>query len=185
MTYYQRERSGIIKSEGLGLLHVYYGEGVGKTTRAAGLAIRAAGEGFKVVFVQFMKSGKSGEAKMLRNICNIDYFCPGPHPFILSKGPDRVHFEHAERALLYAYNSIKDGNHFLICDEILNTLIFGLLSEEDLISLADKCRGRIELIMTGRNVFPRLLGAADYVTEFVLKKHPYYRGVRARKGVEY
>ncbi len=184
MAYYRRQRSGIIKNEGLGLIHVYFGEGVGKTTRAVGLAIRAAGEGLKVSFVQFMKSGRSGEASIFKKISNISYLCPGPHPFILSKGPEKIHYQHAEKALEYAYEAAKNSE-LLICDEILNTTVFGLLPKDKLMALVKFCKGKVELVMTGRDAFPALLQEADYVTEFVLRKHPYYRGARARKGIEY
>jgi len=185
MVYYTRRRCGLISDEGLGLLHIYYGEGVGKTTRAVGLAVRAAGEGLKVNFVQFMKSGNSGEARLLNSLNNVKYSCPGHHPFILSRGPDKVHFEHAKRALGYAYEAVNSDFQLLICDEILNTLIFGLLTKKDLLDLVQICRGRIELVMTGRDAFEELIKLADYVTEFVLRKHPYYRGAKARKGIEF
>jgi len=74
--YYTKERSGLIKNIGLGLIHIYYGQGVGKTTRAIGLAIRAAGVGLKVNFIQFMKSGNSGEIIIFANIPNILYILP-------------------------------------------------------------------------------------------------------------
>ncbi len=185
MAYYKRQRSGIIRDEGLGLVHIYFGEGVGKTTRAVGLALRAAGEGLKVAFVQFMKSGRSGEATMFKKIPNIKYLCPGTHPFILSKGPEEIHYQHADRALEYAHNAINNNTDLLICDEILNTIVFGLLTKENLLHVVALCKGKIELVMTGRDAFPELMEVADYATEFVLRKHPYYRGTRARKGIEY
>jgi len=185
VVYYQKERSGIIKDEGLGLIHIYYGEGVGKTTRAVGLALRAAGEGLNVDFVQFMKSGRSGEASMFKKIPNISYRCPGPHPFILSKGPEPVHFQHASKALEYAHDAIVRSTDLLICDEILNTVLFGILPKDSLLELAHECKGKVELVMTGRDAFPQLIEIADYITEFLLRKHPYYRGAKARKGIEY
>ena len=148
--YYTEERSGLIKSTGLGLIHVYYGQGVGKTTRAVGLAIRAAGVGFKVNFIQFMKSGNSGEILIFAKIPNIRYQCPGRHPFVLSRGPEAVHYEHASEALRYAFEAVEEGTQLLICDEILNTLIFRLLKEEQLRDLAQRCKGKIELVMTGK-----------------------------------
>ena len=185
MAYYRRQRSGIIQDEGLGLVHVYFGEGVGKTTRAVGLALRAAGEKLRVTFVQFMKSGKSGESVMLKKISNITYFCPGPHPFILSKGPEKIHYHHARSALNFAYNALESDVELLICDEILNTLVFNLLKKDELLKLVSLCKSRVELVMTGRTVFPELMKVTDYATEFVLRKHPYYRGAKARRGIEY
>jgi cob(I)alamin adenosyltransferase len=183
--YYTGERSGLIKGIGLGLIHIYYGQGVGKTTRAVGLAIRAAGVGLRVNFIQFMKSGNSSEILIFANIPNIRYQCPGRHPFILSKGPEPVHYQHAAEALRYAQEAIDDGTQVLICDEILNTLIFHLLEQEQVEDLIQRCKGRIELVMTGANAPPSLIELADYVTEYKQIKHPYYRGARARKGIEY
>lgn len=158
---------------------------MGKTTRAVGLAVRAAGAGLRVDFVQFMKSGDSGETAVFESLPNLRYFCPGKHPFILSRGPDAVHFEHAGLAFSHAMDVIASGTDLLVCDEILNTTIFKLLEKEQILDIMAGCRGKIELVMTGRAGLPEIIDAADYVTEFVQRKHPYYTGARARKGIEY
>ena len=182
---YPQERSGYPRDTGLGLIHVYYGSGVGKTTRAVGLAIRAAGEGLRVDFVQFMKSGKSGETAIFALVPNIRYWCPGEHSFILSSGPQAEHYDHANRALTHALAVAEQGTPLLICDEILDTLIYGILHEEQILELIARCKGSVELVMTGRSAPPEILAQADYATEFVQIKHPYYRGSTARKGIEY
>jgi cob(I)alamin adenosyltransferase len=158
---------------------------VGKTTRAIGLAVRAAGEGLRVKFIQFMKSGDSGEISVFAAIPDIHYRCPGKHPFILTKGPEAVHYQHAAEALRYSQEAIDDGTQVLICDEILNTLIFHLLEEEQLADLVHRCKGKIELVMTGASAPPSLIELADYVTEYKQIKHPYYRGAKARRGIEF
>jgi len=183
--YYPQERSGFVEDKGLGLVHLCFGQGVGKTTRAVGLAVRAAGAGLQVDFVQFLKSGQSGEVKIFEKIPQIHYWCPGEHPFILSSGPRTIHYEHATKSLQYAQEAAQKGTHLLVCDEILDSVIFGLSDKEELLNLVDICKGKIELVMTGRDAFPELIEAADYITEFVQKKHPYYTGVRARKGIEF
>ncbi len=183
--YYRKQRSGIIQNKGLGLIHIYYGEGVGKTTAAVGLATRAAGRGLKVEFVQFMKSGNSGEIVSFQKIPTLNYYCPGKHPFILSKGPEPIHFDHARKALSYANNCITNSTNLLICDEILDTLLFHVLKESDIIDLMKNCEGRVELVMTGRAASKKLIKMAHYVTNFVQIKHPYYEGAIARKGIEY
>lgn len=170
---------------GLGLIHIYYGQGVGKTTRGVGLAIRAAGVGLEVNFVQFMKSGTSGEILIFANIPNIQYQCPGRHPFILSKGPEAIHYEHAAKALHCAFYAAKSGTQVLICDEILNTLVFGTLKKEQVIELAERCKGKTELVMTGASAPFDLIKLADYVTEYRQIKHPYYSGAKARRGIEF
>lgn len=184
-SYYPQERSGYLKDGGFGLIHVYYGSGVGKTTRVVGLAIRAAGEGLEVHFVQFMKSAKSGETAIFAILPNIHYWCPGEHPFILSSGPRAEHFDHASRGLTQAFTVAEKGTDLLICDEILDTLIFGILQKDQILELIGRCKGRVELVMTGRSAPAEILDQADYATEFVQIKHPYYRGFVARKGIEY
>jgi cob(I)alamin adenosyltransferase len=167
------------------MLHLYFGPGVGKTSRVVGLAVRAAGAGLRVDFVQFMKSGGSAEVTAFERLPNIHYRCPGRHPFILSRGPEKVHYDHAEEGLSLAFAAIEEETRLLICDEILDTLLFSLLKKEHIVELADRCKGRVELVMTGRKAPYDLVSRADYVTEFVQVKHPYYKGAKARKGIEY
>ena len=181
-----KTRSGLIKNGSLGRLHLYYGQGVGKTTRAVGLAIRAAGKNSQVAFIQFMKSGASGEVAILKQISNIRYRCPGKHPFIMSGGPQTIHYEHANKASDYALAAVANGSQLIICDEMLNTLIFEILEQEKLLELIAKCKtANIELVMTGRFAPPDFVREADYVTEFVQIKHPYYSGAKSREGIEY
>jgi len=183
--FYPQKRTGYIKEKGLGLIHIYYGQGVGKTTRAVGLAIRAAGDGLQVDIVQFMKSGSSAEVNIFKIIPNIRYWCPGKHPFIMTGGPKKIHREHAAKALSSAFEAIERGTHLLVCDEILDTIIFDVLKKEQLVELIEKCRHKVELVMTGINSPADIMKRADYVTELVQVKHPYYKGARARKGIEY
>lgn len=169
----------------MGLIHVYYGQGVGKSTRAIGLAVRAAGSGLQVDIVQFMKSGTSSEVAILEQIPNIRYRCPGKHPFIVSGGPKPVHYEHAAKALNFAFEAVESGTSLLICDEILDALLFDVLQKERILELMQACKNKIELVMTGIIAPAEILKMADYVTELVQVKHAYYIGARARKGIEY
>lgn len=174
-----------MRKQKYGLIHVCYGQGVGKTSRCIGLAVRAAGAGLKVTWVQFMKSGTSSEAMVLSDLPAIAFKCPGKHPFILSSGPKSIHYEHAETAMWFARQAAKQGGDLLICDEILNTIIFGVLHREQILELMDRCRGRTELVMSGADAPAEVRAGADYVTEFVQRKHPYYSGHIARRGIEY
>jgi cob(I)alamin adenosyltransferase len=84
-----------------------------------------------------------------------------------------------------AREAVKQGTTLLICDEILNTAIFGVLGSSQILDLMDQCRGKTELVMSGAAAAPEIIAEADYVTEFVLRKHPYYSGHLARKGIEF
>ena len=159
---------------------------MGKTTRAVGLTVRAAGSGLNVDFVQFMKSETSGETVILKNIPNINYWCPGEHPFIMSRGPQVVHFEHALKALGYAFKAVENNTHLLVCDEVLDTIFFGTLKDEQILPLIMNCKEKsVELVMTGREAPREFIELADYVVELVQIKHPYYTGAKARKGIEF
>jgi len=184
-SYYPHKYSHESQYKSYGLIHVNFGQGVGKTSRCIGLAIRAAGTGLNVTWVQFMKSDDSSETKILRYIPSISYYCPGKHPFILSNGPQNIHYEHAKNAFQLAKKMIKKNTTILICDEILNTIIFGILTESHLLKLIDTCRGKTELIMSGIDATPKIIASADYVTEFIQHKHPYYKGQLSRQGIEY
>ena len=122
---------------------------------------------------------------MLKKIPNIRYRCPGKHPFIMSKGTQPVHFKHVEKGYKYILEAIENGSQLLICDEILDTILFGLLEKERLLDLMERCKGKVELMMTGRTAPKELIEKADYVTELVQIKHPYYSGAKARRGIEY
>ena len=183
--YYHQKRSGLIKDVGLGLIHLYYGLGKGKTTSAVGLAVRAAGCDFQVDFAQFMKSGTSAEVAIFKKISNIRYWCPGKHSFIMTRGPLPEHYEHAAKALSFAFEAIERGTHLLVCDEILDALIFNVLKKEQLLDLMQRCKNKVELAMTGINAPAEIVAMADYVTKLEQEKHPYYSGMRARKGIEY
>jgi cob(I)alamin adenosyltransferase len=184
-SYYSRQEKRIRREEqGPGMIHVCYGRGPGKTTRSVGLAVRAAGAGLNVYFVQFMKSGDSAEVNVLSAVPGINYYCPGPHPFITPRGPEAVHLEHASNALSHAHEAVESGAGVLVCDEILNTLLFGVLTLESVMGLMERCRGKVELVMTGSDAPDDIIRTADYATEFIQKKHPYYEGVPARVGIE-
>jgi len=169
----------------LGMLHLYIGTGVGKSTRSIGLAIRAAGNGLNVDFIQFMKSGNSGEINIFNQISSIRYRCPGKHPFLISGKPKDIHLKHARKALEYSWEAVNQGTEILICDEILDAILYHTLPAGEVLKLTQACTGKIELVMTGRRASEELMEMADYITEFVEIKHPYQKEIMARRGIEY
>lgn len=103
----------------------------------------------------------------------------------MTGGPKPVHYEHAAKALSSAFEAIDRGTNVLVCDELLDALIFNVLKKERILELIEACKKKIELVMTGINAPPDIIQMADYVTELVQIKHAYYQGARARKGIEY
>lgn len=169
-----------------GKVHIYCGDGKGKTTCSAGLALRAAGSGFKVIFVQFLKSGHSGEIEMLKKI---------GVTVIRSAAPVKFTFQMNEQELAktlvinnnlleQAKAALTNEKTLLVLDEAVGALDKGLLDEERVIKLLEK-RGDTEIVLTGRNPSERLVSMADYVSEIKKIKHPYDLGTDARKGIEF
>ena len=174
-----------------GMVHAIYGRGKGKTTAAVGLAVRAAGYGLQVSFIQFMKDGTSNERKVLEYIPQIDYYCPGDHEWAsLDNGLMKEHKIHALSCLDYILQ-LPPTTNLLICDEILNVPLFGSngnspFTYEDIGELIIKSkRSDLELVLTGLYCPSNLLGLVDYASEIQAVKHPFQRGITARQGIEY
>lgn len=189
------------------MIQVYHGDGKGKTTAAVGLAVRAAGNKIPVLFVQFLKDDTSGEIAMLKTL-GIDTL----HPSVFYGFVSRMNeWELAEtrqdckKMLQFVKTwtgSYKDARQedyksgyksqnepgnpqaVVIFDEILHAVKYGLVEEKILIDLLQENRMQIEFILTGRDPSEKFLALADYVTEMKNVKHPYERGISARKGIE-
>lgn len=173
------------KADGLGRVQVYTGGGKGKTTAALGLAMRAVGHDFKVAVIQFMKKWNYGEIKSLRRL-GIDLFRYGTAQFIDPKDPSPVDFEEADKGLSKAEELIERGDHdLLILDEINLALDFNLIPLKRVFDLLDKKPDNLEVILTGRNCPRELIERADLVSSMDEIKHPYQKGLKARKGIEF
>ena len=172
---------------GTGRIHIYYGDGKGKTTAAVGLAVRAAGSGLKVLFFQFLKDNSSNERKILEGLPGVTCL-PGREPVkFVSKmnGDERIEFRHYNNKALDEIIKFCGPFDMLILDEALCALNLEVLSEEKLISfIQHKPRG-LEIVMTGPRLPDNLLEMADYVTEVRKVKHQFDLGRSARKGIEF
>lgn len=172
----------------LGLVHIYCGDGKGKSTAAIGLMVRAAGNGLNVVFAQFLKNWRSGEIESLENIPNIKIL-RGSKPFPFFE--EMTNEQKAE--IIEIHNGIFDEVsalcekklcNVLVLDEIIAAYNYELIDKEKVDTFLKNRDKSIELIMTGRNPAPEFIEMADYVSEVKKIKHPYDRGVQARKGIE-
>lgn len=171
-----------------GLIHIYCGDGKGKTTAAVGLAVRCAGRGNKVLLVQFLKSRDSGELYSLAKLPDIE----------VMRGKESKKFtfqmnEEEKHALLIEHNKmfeqvlekIKNGGYsLLILDEVIGALNAKVFEMPKLIEFLRHKPENLEVVLTGRNPAPELVEIADYVSEMRKVKHPMDTGIMAREGIE-
>ncbi len=172
-----------------GLVHIYTGNGKGKTTACAGLALRMAGSGGKVLYSFMQKGFKSSEIKMLESVENVDVFqvCRIKKfmPFLNDDEKKEYIKQHREgigKLTLLASQGIYD---MVVIDEAVGAVNEKVLETEDIIGLIKKRSPGCEIVISGRNASAQLIEAADYVSEIQLVKHPYDKGIKARKGIEY
>jgi cob(I)alamin adenosyltransferase len=170
-----------------GLIHVYTGDGKGKTTAALGQAMRAAGQGLRVYFVQFMKGWPHyGELESVRQHPNITMRQFGRPDYVSKESPEPVDIRMAEEALEHAREIVRSGDYDLVVlDEINVALEWRLVRLEDVLSLLAQKPEKVELILTGRYAHSEVIAHADLVTEMREIKHPYHKGIVSRRGIEY
>lgn len=167
-----------------GLVHLYWGEGKGKTTAAMGLALRALGSGQRVVVVQFLKSGTSGELGPLRQLGATVYSGKAAMKFT----SQMTEAERAEtRAMQTAHlqEALTMPCDLLILDEACAAWQLDLVDRALLRQAVDDRPEHCEVVLTGREPAGWMRQAADYSTEMRCHRHPYQQGIRARKGVEF
>lgn len=171
------------------MIHIYYGDGKGKTTASVGLAARAAGSNMKVLFVQFLKTEFSGERHVLSHTENITVtFCPIELKFTF----DMDEKEKLQASKLFkgifersVTTALTERYDMVVLDEIFDAINYDMISEADVYEFIANAPSSMEIVMTGHNPSERFIEAADYVTEFKKIKHPFDRGITGRKGVEF
>ncbi len=169
-----------------GYIHVYTGNGKGKTTSAIGLAVRAIGAGLKVHMLQFMKGRKYSELNIIDNLKNFTYSQHGRDEFVNKINPNKIDIDMAQKGFDYAKKLIKSNKYdMIILDEINVAVDFDLINIEDLLIIIKEKPEKLELILTGRYANPKIIKIADYATEMIEIMHPYKKGVQARKGFEF
>lgn len=176
-----------MKSIGKGYVHIYTGNGKGKTTAALGLALRAAGRGLKSHVVQFMKGQHYGElegVKMTEGLIIIEQF---GHPTFcnFSDTPDPEDVKRARSALARIHALMQaHACAILIADEMITACLFRLITEDDVLDVIRARPEGLELVLTGRGATENMIEAADLVSEMKEVKHYYAKGVVAREGIE-
>ncbi len=172
-----------------GLIHIYEGNGKGKTTAAIGLSIRCAGSGGKVLFTQFLKNGSSSEANILRELENIEYrVVTESFGFVFQMSTEtKLRAKEAYNGLLIS--SIKEvtlhNYRMLVLDEIIDAYHEEVIDRQLLLDFLRKKPEQLEIIMTGRNTDALLREQAHYISDIKKVKHPYESGTPARTGIEF
>jgi len=170
-----------------GKIHVYTGNGEGKTTTALGLALRAVGHGYRVVIVQFMKGRKDIGEYLIKDRLYPEYniYQFGKEELVDLSSPTDEDKRLANEGLKFAKNALKQKPKLLILDEINLALAIGLLEINDVLKLLSEIPDETVVVLTGRNAPKEIIDVADLVTEMKKIKHPFEEGVSAREGIEY
>lgn len=169
-----------------GLIHVYTGNGKGKTTAAIGLGIRAAGNGLKVYMIQFMKGRRYSELDALEHVPHFTVVQFGRDEFVSKEKPEQIDIDLAQKGLAHAKDIItKEEYDLVILDEINVAVDYHLIRVQDVIKLLEKKPENVELVLTGRYAPPELIKRSDLVSEILEIKHPYQKGVMSRKGIDW
>jgi len=169
-----------------GFIHIYTGNGKGKTTAAIGLGIRATGEGLKVYMIQFMKGRRYSEIDALDHIQNFTVVQFGRDEFVLKENPEQIDIDLARKGFEQAKKIINKGEHdVVILDEINVAVDYNLIPLNDVLQLLEEKPKKVELILTGRYASPEVVKQADLVSEILEIKHPYQNGIESRKGIDW
>lgn len=168
-----------------GYVHIYTGDGKGKTTAALGLSIRGVCAGKKVFFGQFIKGMEYSELKCVDFVPNLEIKQFGRGCFIYEE-PVEEDFKAAKKGLEEFEQILKEGKYdIVVMDELGIALYYKLFTVQEVIDIIKNRKENIEVIITGRNVPEELIAMADLVTEMKEIKHYYTEGVEARKGIEF
>lgn len=171
-----------------GCIHIYCGDGKGKTTCGMGLCARAAGYGYKVLIYQFMKDNTTSERKLLEQseqITFVDGLASEKFSFQMTpeeKSDRRAYYEAQFRQV--TETAARESYDVLFLDELIYTIRAGLFDEALLLAYLRQKPAHLEVILTGQSPSPALIAVSDYVSELRKIKHPFDRGLGARQGIE-
>lgn len=172
-----------------GMLYIYTGNGKGKTTAALGTAFRALGYGWKVLMVQFVKVGhKMGEYKTAEELKNFKILSIGDgfYKIMGDRKPEAAHRDTALKAWEKGKEEVGGGRwDLIIFDELNNAIDYGFLNVNDVVEVFKNRPEGLNIVVTGRSAHEKLIELADLVTEMREIKHPYKKGIKARRGLDY
>jgi cob(I)alamin adenosyltransferase len=171
-----------------GLIHIYTGDGKGKTTAAIGLVVRCVGSGQKVVFTQLMKGNQSSERKILENIEGV-YVVPAEKTFGFSwtlsdGGKDDAKAAYTRQFETAVAKAKAEDCRMIVFDEVMSAYNNDMIDRDVVVSFLKEKPEDLEVVLTGRMPEPELVALADYVSEVKKIKHPYDEGIPSRKGIE-
>jgi cob(I)alamin adenosyltransferase len=170
-----------------GLIIVFTGEGKGKTTAALGTSLRACGHGMKVLIVQFIKASKDvGEVKVSNRLGPNYKIVPMGHGFIWNKENENKHKKKALEAWEFVKRKINSREYdVIVLDEFTHVLNLEFVSLQEALEILINKPKELHIIITGRKAPKKLIDIADLVTEMKSVKHPYDKGIKAQKGIEF
>ena len=170
------------------MIQTYFGNGKGKTTAAVGAALRFAGCGNKVLFVQFLKNNDSAEFKALEAIDGIDIlFSKEQYKLFDNLNEERTPMLSCayNKLLFEETKNISDNYQMIILDEILDAVDFGYVDEDRILDFLSELKNDLEIVLTGHKLTEKIKQVSDYISEIKEIKHPYKKGVIPRKGIEF
>ncbi len=176
-------------NEEKGLVILYTGEGKGKTTAALGLVLRAVGYKKKCLIIQFGKSWFTGELVGIKKLSPLVKMIQGGKGFLDILG-SKVSKEEHKKAAAQAYGILykevmSDKWDIVIADEIVGAVFSKVLSLDKALQLIHDKPKRLDLVLTGHHALKELIEEADLVTEMLEIKHPFQKGVLAKKGIDF
>ena len=173
----------------MGLVHIYCGDGKGKTSASTGLAVRAAGRGFRVVIARFLKNDDSGEVEILKSVPGITVLpCEKEFGFVfaMDEAAKREAAEYYKELFRKAAAAVQEIHaDLLVMDEIMAAMFYNMVPEQEVLQFLKTRPENLEVVMTGRDPSEAICEAADYITEMKMIRHPYEKGISARMGIEY
>lgn len=172
-----------------GLIHIYTGDGKGKTTAGVGLSVRAAGAGLKVLYTQFLKDGSSSELAPLSKIDGIDLFLATKSFGFIKYMSEKDLIEAKKYYNAYLKEIIEKVNRneygLVVIDEFMAAYNYDMIDKKTAYEFLKNKKADLEIVLTGRDVASEIKELCDYVSEIQKIKHPFDKGIVAREGIEY